>query len=102
VHGVTEEEAREFIATARWRWAHTYAKWAPHWYVRKADSDPVEWTRFARFVWREGTDMHWRGGTTMVTRYWDHDGFMYWAGSEHEEVLVNRARILEPDPRTPA
>lgn len=97
----TLDNAREFIRTARWKYAYTYRRWAEHWYTRKADAnDPEEWTRFARFVWEHSRPLHWKGGTTMVFRYWDDNGYMYWC-AEDEEVLVNRARILDHDPRTP-
>jgi hypothetical protein len=100
-----EDGAREFTATARWRYAWTYRKWAEHWYTRREDaSDREAWTQFARFVWEHSRPLHWKGGSTMICRYWDDvdSGFMYWCGSGDENVLVNRARILDPDPRTPA
>jgi hypothetical protein len=98
----TADDARAFIASTRWRYASTMP-WAPHFYTRKVDStDKAAWMAFARFVWRMGKDMHWRGGTSRVSRYWDEGGYMYFAGNEDEDVLVNRARILDLDPRTPA
>ncbi len=100
-----EDGTREFIATARWRYAWTYRKWAEHWYTRRADAaDEAAWTAFARHVWAHGTPMHWKGGTTMVTRYWDDPSgeWMYWVGSPDDDILINRARVRDPDPRTPA
>jgi hypothetical protein len=99
----TVDDARAFIASARWRYAWTYRKFAPHWYTRREDaSDRDAWTAFARYVWENGVPMHWKGGTTMVSRYTDIGEFMYWCGSADEDVQVNKARITSPDVRVRA
>ena len=96
-----EDDARAFIASARWRYAWTYRKWAEHWYARKADHDDADWTRFARFVYAQSRPMHWKGPNSMVFNYWDNQKWMYWC-AENEAILVNRAVIRDPDPRVGA
>jgi hypothetical protein len=99
---MTADQARAFIASARWRYAWTYRRFAPHWYTRRADAaDEAAWTAFARYVWARGTPMHWRGPKSMAFNYTDIDGWMYWCARD-EGILVNKARILETDPRTRA
>jgi hypothetical protein len=99
---MTEGEARAFIATAHWRYAWTYRKWAEHWYTRREDaSDRDGWQAFAQFVHTQSRPMHWKGPSSMVFNYTDLDGWMYWC-AENEEVLVNKARIRSPDVRLPA
>ena len=97
---MTEDDARAFIASARWRYAWTYRKWAEHWYTRREDTvDRGAWQAFARFVYTRSRPMHWKGGNSKVFSYWDDDVWMYWC-AEDEDVLVNRAMIRSPDPRT--
>jgi hypothetical protein len=95
----TLDDARAFISTARFRFASTM-KWAPHFYVRCADCDASAWRAFARYVYAHAVPWHWKGPKSFVYQYCDIDGFMYWC-AEDEAILVNRAKIHEPDQRTP-
>ena len=59
---------------------------------------PVDSQRraFVRFVYANSTPMHWRGPKSAIHRYTDIDGQMFWC-AEFEEILVNRAKVHEPD-----
>ena len=96
----TIADTEAFIASARWRYAWTYRRYALHCYMRKADSDEAAWTAFARCVFAHSVPMHWRGPTSIVFRYLDIGKYMYWCG-ENEAVLVNHDLIRDPDPRVP-
>lgn len=94
------EEARQYIAAVRWRFASTMAQW-PHWYtVRhwRPDLEP-QFEAFAELIRSRGVVVPWPRDSA-TPRYHNPylviDEWMYWTmpGTIAEQVVINRA---EPD-----
>ncbi len=95
------ERLAGLLMTARWRWAYSMWRWAPHWYSLK-----TTWTDAAAFIWaveaiaRLGVPRPWHQRTFT---YFDHGEFQFWTMQDclpADEVLINRARI-RPAPVLP-
>lgn len=56
------QTSREFIASAHWVWAKTFADFAPHWYTLRRQARPVEGYDALRTLIREHHYIRtWRG-----------------------------------------
>jgi hypothetical protein len=85
------------LHAASWRWASTYAAWAPHWYSLKST-----WSSLEAFAWccsaiaRLGVERVWKRQRYV---YFDdrcptcHQGFTYWVCPGEPVALINRARL---------
>ncbi|MEX2430291.1 MAG: hypothetical protein WD645_00045 [Dehalococcoidia bacterium] len=83
-------ELRRALEAAPWRWAKSYAKTAPHWYIVRHQV-PDLFNAMVDLVRAEGVSRRWKDGRTY--RYLDLDGWKYW----HVTGVLNR----EPLPGTP-
>lgn len=95
---MTLDEARAFIAKARWVFASTVPA-APHWYTVRRDCAGLgldaEFVAFQALIEAHGYDRFdarwpWRTWRTLDLE----DGFYYWL--DGKENLINRARPTEP------
>ena len=85
------DEVREFVATAKWTFARTYAATWPHEYVVQSSVNAPMILAIARHIFEHGTD----GLFYSQTRKYHHEGGMvYWVMSATPEgaTLVNRCR----------
>ena len=91
---MTEQQAREYIATVRWQWAKTYAKSWPHEYtVRKWRPElDQEFVAFARYVREHGRPEPFLDRTHI---YLYLEGHKYWTmgAPVDETTVINRARL---------
>ena len=89
---MTEDEFREWVAAGEWKFAKTMPE-IPHWYtLREERQDDERFSLAVKFVYDNGRLGHWYG---RARRYYDLDGFTYWAMNEPpgETVLMNRAEL---------
>ena len=89
---MTIDEFSEFVATHKWRFAHTMKRW-PHWYtLRKNAREDEEFLAAVEFIRSYGYDENF---FTRTMRYLDIDGYKYWTMGFvlQATVLINRAKI---------
>ena len=84
----TTEADREVVANFRSnypeRWATTFAKFAPHWYVHRSSirkGDYLKFLAMARIIQTKGVDVH---VFKRVYRYYYCDGYAYWCGNRNK------------------
>ena len=77
------------IKKAKWIFAKTYAKTAPHEYIIK-DKNPWLFNAIANLIDTKGYLRDFTlFGHTETNKYFDIDGYKYW----HYEVVLNRDKI---------
>lgn len=88
------ELIRKFVAEAKWRWARTYAKTAPHWYVLNPEKEGKDDTAFKLLLFANQHCGYWRKFFSREVPYFDLDGFTYWGGYQDDRYcnLINRVR----------
>jgi hypothetical protein len=92
-------EAREFVATATWTWAKTFARFAPHWYtLRRNARDKAGYDALRTLIQRYNYARTWR---TRTFRSITLDGRLLWimpddpGTSNGGSVLIN-SKPAEP------
>ena len=82
-----------FVNRARWNWAKTYAKTAPHWYcVREEFADDATFDAVVAHMRENARIEHFWG---RPFHYFYHGGFKYWTMGNpiNETTIINRAKI---------
>lgn len=91
-----EQEAREFVAASRWRFAKSMPR-IPHFYtLRKDAKSDEEFVAFVLFIRSHGYDDSFFSRTF---RYLDLDGWQYWTMGcvKDATILINRAQTGRED-----
>jgi len=92
----TLDDARRFVAGARWVFAKTMPD-APHWYTLRAKGDGRSFEAMVLFIRSYGYDGRYGGA---AYRYLDLGGWTYWTMGAPlaETMLINRGRwVVTPD-----
>lgn len=77
---LTAEQATQALATARWTWAKTYSKTAPHYYTLRKHWQDADFERVVAAIYQYGQVRYWRG---RPFRYFiPGDGNRYWTMGE--------------------
>ena len=93
------DELQAFIKGAPWRWAKTYARTWPHWYVVRDHLDSRRQEQYRALI-RFYLD-HCYEGRFFNTTVWylDIDGWTYWGAGKgylvEDHTLLNRCEIEE-------
>jgi hypothetical protein len=87
----TVDDARVYIAGARWQFAKTMPQW-PHEYTLRRQHNPATFEAAVRFIREHGYRARW--GRAIRT-YVNLDGKRYWTmGAPVEQtILINRADL---------
>lgn len=94
IKSLQEKEKSEWlednINSVKWIWAKTYAKIAPHYYIRKHEQ-PYLYGILQRMIESHGQDELYTNhkGTTYPCRYFYHGKYKYWEMSP----VINRAEV---------
>lgn len=86
------EKFLDFIQNNSWIFAITYAKTAPHWYVRKTPDNADDFEEVARFIRTNGVERKFYRKTFI---YFDHEDYTYWTMGYpiSETTIINRAKL---------
>lgn len=82
-----------FLESARWNWAKTYEKYAPHWYcVRDEFGNDTLFDEVVKFM-RENSRTEYFFKKPF--QYFYHDGWKYWTMGNpiNETTIINRAKV---------
>lgn len=92
------ERLRRYVASVEWRYASTFADFAPHWYTLRKDKPELdgEFVFFLMMVKHYGQWREWRNSGRRY-QYLEFDGFKYWAigVSMDATELINREPLQE-------
>jgi len=88
------ELIRKFVAEAKWIWAKTYAKTAPHWYVLNPAKNGEDDTAFKLLLFANQHCGYDRKFFRRTVPYFDLDGYTYWGGYPDNRYcdLINRVK----------
>ena len=102
----TIQDAREFIAAARWQPAKTMPQWPHEYTVRRwrLDLEP-KFVTFVDLIRRDGVVKPWPPDASEPRyhhTYLEVDGWEYWTMGApiQETTVINRALISSPNPGT--
>ncbi len=90
---MTEQDFNAFIDRAKWNWATTYAKFAPHYYcVRQEFKDDAIFDEVVQYIRDNSLTAFFHG---KKFQYCFHNGWKYWTmGNPIEQTrIINRAKI---------
>lgn len=89
IAAVTHEQLEEMCNQQKWKWAKTYAKFAPHEYFLK----PMNYLLFKalkRFIAEEGVEEEFRiYSTVKMYKYYYVGDYKYWG----YDLVMNRTRV---------
>jgi len=93
---LTEQEARDYIASVEWTYAKTMPE-VPHWYTVRNTKEPKLFEEFLIYILHWG-DLESRGSPNHTARwkriYLDLDEYYYWwmGAPLRKATVINRAR----------
>ena len=90
MHGLPfPEQVREFVDSAPWRFAKTYAATWPHEYVVRTEQNAALILALARHIFEQGVDGRFY---SQVRKYHHEGGKVYWsmAAAPEGATLINR------------
>lgn len=100
----TTDDARAYIAEARWQFAKTMPQWPHEYTVRKWRPDlEREFLEFVALVRRDGIVMPWPPDVPSPRynhTYLELDGWEYWTMGAPipATTVINRAVLVQPEP----
>lgn len=83
------QELRDFVESATWTFAKTYAATWPHEYVVRSSENTPQMLALAKHIFEHGVDGRFY---SQVRKYHHEDGKVYWSmdPTAEETTLVNR------------
>jgi len=83
----------EAISRMRWTFALTYARFAPHWYVRRHDCDQRDFRLLFEAV--QASEHVERFGGVLYRYLRPDDGYKYWVMTDdiRKAIIINRAKV---------
>lgn len=92
-----KEERTAFVNRFKWRFAKTYAAFAPHEYLvlnwLRAPRDRKDFYEFSKDIFEHGTTCFYNG--RYERKYLEVDGYWYWSmdATPEETDLINRCLV---------
>jgi len=96
-----DKELSELINSTDWIFAKTYAKVAPHFYIRRRSSKDLFWEllkRIRKHGRRETFTHYWEGKKkTSNFSYYYFEGYKYWTIDPYDpfSIIINRVEAID-------